>query len=64
VFIPSAETGAGQLRPIGIPSPRDKVVQKSITMALEKIYEKKFLDCSYGFRPKRGTHLAIKDVTG
>lgn len=61
VFIPKPDGGQ---RPLGIPSPRDKVVQKSMSMVLEEIYEKKFLPCSHGFRPKRGAHTAIKDVTG
>ena len=53
----------GGIRKLGIPSPRDKVVQKVMTMALEEIYEPKFLNSSHGFRPKRGTHSTIKSVT-
>jgi len=49
---------------LGIPSPRDKVVQKVMAMALEEIYEPKFLNSSHGFRPKRGAHSALKSVTG
>jgi len=53
----------GGTRKLGIPSPRDKVIQKVMTMALEEIYEPKFLDSSHGFRPKRGTHSALKSAT-
>ena len=53
----------GSIRKLGIPSPRDKVIQKVMTMALEEIYEPKFLNSSHGFRPKRGTHSALKLVT-
>ena len=54
----------GGIRKLGIPSPRDKVVQKVMTMALEEIYESKFQNSSHGFRPKRGTHSALKSVIG
>lgn len=53
----------GSSRKLGIPSPRDKVVQKVMAMALEEIYEPKFSNSSHGFRPKRGTHSALKSVT-
>lgn len=53
----------GGTRKLGIPSPRDKVIQKAMAMALEEIYEFKFLNSSHGFRPKRGTHSALKSVT-
>lgn len=54
----------GGIRKLGIPSPRDKVIQKVMTMALEEIYEPKFLNSSHGFRPKKGTHSALKSITG
>ena len=54
----------GGVRKLGIPSLRDKVIQKVMAMALEEIYEPKFLNSSHGFRPKRGTHSALKSVTG
>jgi len=61
VLIPKKD---GNLRPLGIPSPRDKVITKSMSLSLEKIYEDIFLNSSHGFRPGRGTHSAIKTVTG
>jgi group II intron reverse transcriptase/maturase len=53
----------GGIRKLSIPGPRDKVVQKVMTTALEEIYESKFLNSSHGFRPKKGTHSALKSVT-
>ena len=52
----------GRLRPLGIPTFTDKLVQEVLRMVLEAIYEPVFLDCSYGFRPKRGCHTALKDL--
>jgi hypothetical protein len=54
----------GGIRKLGIPSPRDKVIQKVIAMALEEIYEPKFLNSSHGFRAKRGPHSALKSIIG
>ncbi len=50
VFIPKRDKS---LRPLGIPSVRDRIVQRALVLLLEPIYEQKFLDFSYGFRPKR-----------
>ena len=62
VHIPKKD---GSKRPLGIPSPRDKIVQKAMCNVLEEIYEKEelFLDCSHGFRPGRSTHTALKQAT-
>jgi RNA-directed DNA polymerase len=51
-----------QTRPIGIPTFEDKVLQRAVTMLLEAIYEQDFLDCSYGFRPRRSAHQALEAV--
>ena len=52
--------GDGQTRPIGIPTFEDKVLQRAVAMVLEPIYEQDFLDCSYGFRPGRSAHDALR----
>ena len=52
--------GPGQTRPLGISAFEDKVVQDALREALEAVYEQDFLDCSYGFRPGRGAHDAIR----
>ena len=56
-YIP--KPGSTKMRPLGIPAYRDKIVQGSFARILEAIYENIFLDCSYGFRPKRSCHDAI-----
>lgn len=56
------EKGDGKTRPIGISTVEDKIVQGSICEVLEAIYEQDFLDCSYGFRPNRSAHDAIRDL--
>jgi RNA-directed DNA polymerase len=52
----------GATRPLGISKFEDKIVQKMMQQILESIYEPIFLDCSYGFRPGRGCHDAIRDL--
>ena len=52
----------GKTRPLGIPSYEDKLVQGVMANILNAIYEPRFLDCSYGFRPGRKAHDAIKAV--
>src|SRR5947209_3482675 len=58
VHIPKG-TGS-ETRPIGIPTFEDKVLQRSVVMVLESIYEQDFLECSYGFRPGRSAHQALE----
>ncbi|GAA2774220.1 group II intron reverse transcriptase/maturase [Gracilibacillus thailandensis] len=52
--------GSTKKRPLGIPEHEDKIVQMGITRILNAIYENDFLDCSFGFRPKRNCHDALK----
>jgi RNA-directed DNA polymerase len=54
--------GQGQTRPIGVSAFEDKVVQDAVREVLEAIYEQDFLDCSYGFRPKRSAHDAVRTL--
>lgn len=59
VYIPKNEK---EYRPLGIPAIEDKIVQKAISIILETIYEADFMDFSYGFRPHRSCHQALKSV--
>ncbi|UAL48009.1 reverse transcriptase [Sutcliffiella horikoshii] len=52
--------GTTKKRPLGIPEHEDKIVQRAISKILNAIYEQDFLDSSFGFRPKRNCHDAIK----
>lgn len=52
----------GKLRPITIPSPRDKIVQEGMRFLLEMAFERTFSDHSYGFRPGLGCHAALKSL--
>ena len=52
----------GKTRPIGISAFEDKLVQDALREVLEAIYEQDFLDCSYGFRPKRSAHDAVRTL--
>jgi RNA-directed DNA polymerase len=58
-MIPKA---SGKKRRLGIPTIADRVVQASLKLVLEPIFEADFLPCSYGFRPKRRAHDAIAET--
>lgn len=59
VYIPKNDH---EQRPLGLPAIEDKIVQKGIARIVEAVYEADFMDCSYGFRPKRSAHQALKAV--
>src|SRR5712664_2207877 len=54
----------GKLRPLGIPTVRDRVVQAAVSLILEPIFEADFEDCSYGFRPGRSAQQALQEIQG
>jgi retron-type reverse transcriptase len=62
VLIPK-EGKPGTTRPLGISNFEDKIVQKMTHKILEAVYEPTFLNSSHGFRPNRGCHTAIKDLS-
>lgn len=60
VYIPKGNTG--KMRPLGIPTLKDRVVQAAVRIILEPIFEVDFKDCSFGFRPGRSAHQALEQI--
>lgn len=58
----SIPKASGKVRRLGIPTTRDRVVQASLKLVLEPIFEADFQPCSYGFRPKRRAQDAIAEI--
>lgn len=54
--------GDGRMRPLGIPTVKDRIVQQAVRLVIEPIFEVGFGDGSYGFRPGRGCHDALREV--
>lgn len=54
--------GDGRTRPLGIPTVKDRIVQQAVRLVIEPVFESGFCDGSYGFRPGRGCHDALREV--
>lgn len=55
--------GSDKMRPLGIPTLEDKLVQSGLSKILQAIYEQDFIEDSYGFRPNRGCHDALRALS-
>ena len=51
-----------KLRPLGIPTPKDKVVMQAFRLTIEPLFEPHFLNSSHGFRPNRSAHTALREI--
>ena len=60
VFIP--KDGSNKMRPLGISCYEDKLVENAVAQILTMVYEPKFYPCSFGFRPGRNCHMAVREV--
>jgi RNA-directed DNA polymerase len=60
-YIPKA--GSDKMRPLGILALEDKIVQGALVIILQSIYEEDFLPVSFGFRPNKGCHDALKNLS-
>jgi len=60
VYIPK---GRNERRPLGIPAFEDRIVQDRLSQIMQTIWEPEFLDCSYGFRPGRNAHQALRRIS-
>src|ERR1039457_482611 len=60
-YIP--KPGSDKLRPLGITCLEDKLVQAGLVRILETVYEQDFIEDSYGFRPKRSCHIALRALS-
>ena len=61
IYIPKA--GSNKKRPLGIPAFEDKIVQAGLSKILQAIYEQDFIEDSYGFRPERSCHHALRALS-
>jgi retron-type reverse transcriptase len=54
----------GKTRPLGIPTVKDRVAQMAVKLVIEPLFEADFRPCSFGFRPKRTTRMALSAIVG